>query len=92
MALVQKRDPKKTMITVAVVLLVALGGGLTYWFITREAITTNAPLTLSRDLPILSSFGTDTLRSARVQNLKSYGNLPVEPEPFGKANPFEQNF
>lgn len=92
MALVQKRDPKKTILLAVVLVAVLAGAGLTYWLLTREPVSTTTSSAQSRDLPIITSFGEDLLNSQRVKNLKSYGQLPVPAEPFGNNNPFLLTF
>lgn len=92
MALVQKRDSKKTIVLGVVLAVVLAGAGLTYWLLTRQPASPTTSSAQSRDLPILTSFGEALLNSPRVKNLKSYGQLPVPAEPFGNPNPFLQTF
>lgn len=92
MALVQKHDPKKTILPATVLAAVLAGAGLTYWLLTRQPVSPTTSSARSRDLPILTSFGEEFLNSPRIKNLKSYGQLPVKPEPFGNPDPFLQTF
>lgn len=92
MALVQKRDPKKNILLAVIMVVILVGGGLTYWLLTREGTGTASSGTQTRDLPIITSFGQEFLTSQRVKNLKAYGQLPVKAEPFGNNNPFLQTF
>lgn len=92
MALVRKRDTKRTAILAGILVLVIVGGGLAYYFLTRQPVTSTQKTLQTRDLPILTNFGADVLRSDWVRGFRQYGQLPVETQPYGNSNPFEQRF
>lgn len=86
MALVQKRNTKRTVILTWVLISILLAGGIIYVLLRRAPSTSLLPDNPTFQSEIPQTFGEDFLHSDLVRNLSSYGNLPISADP-GAGNP-----
>jgi len=96
MALVQKKNRKKSIIYGVLVFVIIVGGGYLIYnnFIAGKGGGTEGTggQAISKDLPTYSNFGEDLFQNGVYQNLKDFSGekLPIYPAnvPKGRDNPF----
>jgi hypothetical protein len=92
MVLIEKRSLKKnlTLGVLLIIILVAAFILLQRYFAAPEQSSTNTNIngSLFGQYPIVQTFGEDIFESQQYQDLKEYGNLPVEEGKKGRINPF----
>ena len=91
MALVQKRNTKRTVTLLAVMGVIIVGGLILYftWLAPPAGTPTTQTDLTQRDLPIVSDFGEQISNDPRYQSLEPFGDLPVNIGQTGRDNPFE---
>lgn len=90
MALVQKRNTKRTATLLTVMGVIIVGGIILYFtWIAPPSGTPTSQTDLTRsDLPIVTDFGEEIFNDPRYQALEPFGDLPVNIGNTGRINPF----
>lgn len=93
MALVKKNNARRALITLIIFIVVAVGAGLTYYFLQRTGTVDPGTSTANvREEPIPIDFNLAPLQAARDRGLKPFGQSPVPVDPVGNQDPFNQRF